>query len=227
MLPCRVLALAPTDVASLSNRGYAFRKLSAFQKAAADYSLALQLSPGTVRLPGSAAALDHPLPVYNRPGLPSLHPCQLGCRSSAARATWACTLVAREHCCAGSTACSPEKKLESSGAGCPCMPAVATFVLSKPIFGGLHVELVTNALCHVLHLPAPLHRAGAQSGGTSIPHPVCCQGAAPPVCMDLEFPSQTDLTEGLHASAGAPLKAMHLLLMSASCQSGSPCAASD
>ena len=56
VLPCRVLALAPTDVASLSNRGYAFRKLSAYQKAAADYSMALQLSPGTVRLPGVAAA---------------------------------------------------------------------------------------------------------------------------------------------------------------------------
>lgn len=47
---CRVLALAPDDVAALSNRGYAHRKLGQFQKAANDYAAALKLSPGTVRL---------------------------------------------------------------------------------------------------------------------------------------------------------------------------------
>lgn len=50
LLMCRVLQQASTDLAALSNRGYAHRKLGNFAAAAADYSAALKLSPSTVRL---------------------------------------------------------------------------------------------------------------------------------------------------------------------------------
>ena len=47
---CRVLQRAPADLAALSNRGYAFRKLGQFGAASEDYTAALKQSPGTVRL---------------------------------------------------------------------------------------------------------------------------------------------------------------------------------
>ena len=50
MLHCRVLQRSPTDLAALSNRGYAFRKLGKFAAASDDYTAALKQSPGTVRL---------------------------------------------------------------------------------------------------------------------------------------------------------------------------------
>ena len=49
-LRCRVLQRSPTDLAALSNRGYAFRKLGKFAAASEDYTAALKQSPGTVRL---------------------------------------------------------------------------------------------------------------------------------------------------------------------------------
>ena len=91
--------------------------------------------------------------------------------------------------------------LKSSWAACPRMPAVP-FVLSKRILGGLHVEHVTNALCQVLHLPAPL-RVWMHS---QVVHPFPTLLAAR-MLLPCTAPSQTDLT----------LKAMHLLLMSLSC----------
>jgi len=45
-----VLQRCPTDLAALSNRGYAFRKLGKFAAASEDYTAALKQSPGTVRL---------------------------------------------------------------------------------------------------------------------------------------------------------------------------------
>ena len=47
---CRVLQHSPIDLAALSNRGYAFRKLGKFAAASEDYTAALKQSPGTVRL---------------------------------------------------------------------------------------------------------------------------------------------------------------------------------
>ena len=47
---CRVLQRCPSDLAALSNRGYAFRKLGKFAAASQDYTAALKQSPGTVRL---------------------------------------------------------------------------------------------------------------------------------------------------------------------------------
>lgn len=45
-----MLQQSPSDLAALSNRGYAFRKLGKFAAASEDYTAALKQSPGTVRL---------------------------------------------------------------------------------------------------------------------------------------------------------------------------------
>ena len=45
-----MLQRSATDLAALSNRGYAFRKLGKFAAASEDYTAALKQSPGTVRL---------------------------------------------------------------------------------------------------------------------------------------------------------------------------------
>eukprot|EP00951_Prasinocladus_malaysianus_P019707 scaffold159885_cov36-Prasinocladus_malaysianus.AAC.3 len=42
--------MAPSDVGTLATRGYVFRKLGEYDKAVEDYTAALRLSPGQVRL---------------------------------------------------------------------------------------------------------------------------------------------------------------------------------
>lgn len=51
----RLLAADPRDGVAYSNRGYAYRKLGDYAAAAADYKLAIQLSPASVRLHNNRA----------------------------------------------------------------------------------------------------------------------------------------------------------------------------
>jgi Flp pilus assembly protein TadD len=78
-----VTSLAPSDPSGFSNRGYAYRKLGDYDAAVQDYTVALSLTPDSIRLHNNRAyclakvrtAHGTASQPASQPGPPASHPC--------------------------------------------------------------------------------------------------------------------------------------------------------